>query len=172
MGRMMKIARRGFLFGSVALAGGVAIGWWQYETPYDNPLTTDLPDGAASLNPYVIVDASGVTVIAPRAEMGQGIHTTLAALVAEEMDLDWAQIRVIHGPASKAYFNAAVLAEGVPFAPTDESWMAETVRGAMNIPAKFLGLQITGGSSSIPDAFDKMRLAGAAARAGTADARG
>lgn len=165
MARMMKIARRGFLFGSVALAGGVAFGWWRFETPYDNPLAADLPQGAATLNPYVIIDAGGVTIIAPRAEMGQGVHTTLAALVAEEMDLDWAQVRVIHGPASKAYFNTAVLAEGIPFAPTDESWLAETMRGAMSVPAKFLGLQITGGSSSIPDAFDKMRLAGAAARA-------
>lgn len=164
MGRAMKIARRGFLFGSVALLGGVAFGWYRYATPYGNPLEAALPDGTTTLNPYVIVDQSGVTVIAPRAEMGQGTHTTLAALVAEEMDLDWSTIRVIHGPASAAYFNSAVLSEGVPFAPTDDSRIANTVRGAMDIPAKFLGLQITGGSSSIPDGFEKMRLAGAAAR--------
>ncbi len=88
----------------------------------------------------------------------------LAALVAEEMDLAWDQVRVMHGPASRAYFNAAVLEEGVPFAPTDQSWLAETMRSAMHVPAKFLGLQITGGSSSIPDAYDKMRMAGAMAR--------
>lgn len=164
MGRAMKIARRGFLFGSVALMGGVAFGWYRYATPYGNPLQAALPDGTTTLNPYVIVDQTGVTVIAPRAEMGQGTHTTLAALVAEEMDLDWSSIRVIHGPASKAYFNSAVLAEGVPFAPTDDSRLANTVRSAMDIPAKFLGLQITGGSSSIPDGYEKMRLAGAAAR--------
>ncbi len=164
MGRAMKIARRGFLFGSVAILGGVAFGWYRYATPYPNPLEAGLGAGEATLNPYVLINADGVTVIAPRAEMGQGVHTTLAALVAEEMDLDWSTIRVIHGPASKAYFNAAVLAEGVPFAPTDDSRLANTMRGAMDIPAKFLGLQITGGSSSIPDAFDKMRLAGAAAR--------
>jgi len=165
MGRVMKIARRGFLFGSVALLGGVAFGWWRYATPHGNPLEVGLGDGQAALTPYVLIDATGVTVIAPRAEMGQGIHTTLAALVAEEMDLTLDQIRVIHGPASAAYYNAAVLGEGVPFAPTDQSWIAETVRAAMDIPAKFLGFQITGGSSSIPDGFEKMRLAGAAARA-------
>lgn len=165
MGRVMKIARRGFLFGSIALLGGVAFGWWRYATPHGNPLEAGLGEGQATLTPYVLIDAQGVTVIAPRAEMGQGIHTTLAALVAEEMDLDLSQLRVIHGPASAAYYNAAVLGEGVPFAPTDDSWLAETVRHGMDIPAKFLGLQITGGSSSIPDAFDKMRLAGAAARA-------
>lgn len=160
-----KIARRSFLIGSAAIAGGVAFGYWKYRQPYDNPLLTGLPDGAVALTPYVIVDGNGVTVIAPRAEMGQGIHTTLAALVAEEMDLVWDQVQVLHGPASKAYFNAAVLEEGVPFAPTDDSWMAETARGAMHVPAKFLALQITGGSTSIPDGFDKMRKAGAAARA-------
>jgi len=164
MGRAMKIARRGFLFGSVAILGGVAFGWYRYATPHGNPLEAGLDAGEATLNPYVLIDANGVTVIAPRAEMGQGVHTTLAALVAEEMDLDWSAIRVIHGPASAAYFNSAVLAEGIPFAPTDDSRLANTMRGAMDIPAKFLGLQITGGSSSIPDAFEKMRLAGAAAR--------
>lgn len=165
MARMMKIARRGFLFGSVALLGGVAFGWWRYATPYGNPLAAGLAEGQATLTPYVVIDAQGVTIIAPRAEMGQGIHTTLAALVAEEMDLDLSQVRVIHGPASSAYYNAAVLAEGVPFAPTDTGWMAQTLRAAMDVPAKFLGFQITGGSSSIPDGFEKMRLAGAAARA-------
>ena len=165
MGRKMKIARRAFLFGAVAVAGGAAFGWWKYTTPYDNPLSGILAREARTLNPYVIIDRDGVTIIAPRAEMGQGIHTTLAALVAEEMDLRLDQVRVIHGPASHAYFNAAVLREGVPFAPTDQGWMAETMRDAMGVPAKFLGFQITGGSSSIPDAFDKMRMAGAAARA-------
>ena len=161
MSRAGTIARRTFLIGSVAIAGGVAFGWYQYRKPYANPLAGQ---GLATLTPYVLIDADGVTIIAPRAEMGQGIHTTLAALVAEELELDWDQVRVKHGPASKAYYNAGILAEGVPFAPTDTSWMAETLRGAMNVPAKFLGLQITGGSSSIPDAFEKMRAAGAMAR--------
>lgn len=165
MASIAKIARRSFLFGAVAVGGGVAFGWWKYRTPYANPLLATLAEDAAALNPYVLLDPQGITLIAPRAEMGQGIHTTLAALLAEEMDLALADVRVIHGPASHAYFNAAVLGEGVPFAPTDTSWTAETIRAAMEIPAKFLGLQITGGSSSIPDAFDKMRQAGAAARA-------
>ncbi len=163
MASIGKIARRTFLFGAVALAGGAAFGWWKYKTPYGNPLAGLA--GSATLNPYVLIDATGVTLIAPRAEMGQGIHTTLAALVAEEMDLDLASVRVIHGPASAAYFNAGLLREGVPFQPIDDSWLAGTMRDAMAIPGKFLGLQLTGGSSSIIDAYDKMRLAGAAARA-------
>ncbi len=165
MSRSGTIARRGFLIGMAAIAGGVAFGWWKYATPYGNPLETGLPYGGATLTPYVLIDASGVTLIAPRAELGQGVQSTLAALVAEEMDLAWDQVRVIHGPASSAYFNGAVAAEGIPFAPTDTGWLAETLRKATEIPLKLIGFQITGGSSSIPDAFDKMRLAGAAARA-------
>ena len=162
MGRAKTMARRTFLIGSAVITGGVAFGTWQYKKSTPNPL---MRRPGHAITPYVIVDGNGITLIAPRAEMGQGVQTTLAALVAEEMDLDWDQVRVIHGPASKAYFNAAVLEEGAPFVPTDKSWLAETVRGAMHIPAKFLSMQITGGSSSTPDAFDKMRAAGAVARA-------
>lgn len=170
MSTLGKITRRTFLVGSVGLAGGVVFGYWKYKQPFDNPLEPDLGDGAAALTPYLIIDQNGVTVIAPRAEMGQGIHTTLAALVAEELYLPLERVKVIHGPASNAYFNAAVLEEGIPFAATDVGRVAEAVRGFVKVPAKFLGLQITGGSSSIPDAYEKMRVAGAAARSVLIDA--
>ena len=161
MSRLGTIARRSFLIGSAAIVGGVAFGWYKYRQPYPNPIAGQ---GIAALTPYVLIDASGVTIIAPRAEMGQGIHSTLAALVAEEMDLAWDDVRIIHGPAASAYYNAAMLEDGVPFAPTDQRWIAETVRDVTAIPAKFLGLQVTGGSTSTPDGFDKMRAAGAMAR--------
>ena len=165
MSRIGKIARRSFLVVSAAVAGGVAFGYWKYSQPYENPLLDGLDADAAAITPYVIVDGDGVTVIVPRAEMGQGVTTTLAALVAEELDIALEDIRVIHGPASVAYYNRAVFEEGIPFASVDQGWTARTVRDFLDVPAKFLGLQITGGSSSVPDAFEKMRRAGAAARA-------
>ncbi len=161
MSRLGTIARRTFLIGAAAIVGGAAFGTWRYRTPYANPIAAN---GIGAITPYVLIDASGVTIITPRAEMGQGIQSTLAALVAEEMDLPWDQVRVLHGPPAKAYYNAAMFAEAVPFAPTDESWLAETMRDVMAVPAKFLALQITGGSTSIPDAYEKMRAAGAVAR--------
>lgn len=164
MGKAATITRRTLLLGSAAVAGGFAIGYWKYKQPYDNPLLPGLGDGEAALTPYVRIDATGVTVITPRAEMGQGVHTTLAALVAEELDLDWEDVRVEHGPASRAYYNGAMLQEAVPFKPTDTRRRAELMRDFMAVPAKFLGLQATGGSSTIPDGYEKMRLAGAAAR--------
>lgn len=165
MGRLKTITRRTLLIGSAAVAGGVAIGYWRYKTPYENPLLEDLAAGEAALTPYVRIDADGITVIAPRAEMGQGVSTTLAALVAEELDVALDDVNVEHGPASKAYFNGVVLEEGLPgIATTDEEWLARNLRSFTHIPAKFLGMQITGGSSSIPDGYVKMRTAGAAAR--------
>jgi isoquinoline 1-oxidoreductase subunit beta len=161
MSRLRTIARRSFLIGSAALVGGTAFGWIMYRRPYPNPIADE---GIAALTPYVLIEKTGVTIIAPRAEMGQGIHSTLAALVAEELDMAWQDVTVIHGPAAKAYYNGAMLEDGVPFAPTDHGWLAETARGAMDIPAKFLALQVTGGSTSVPDGFDKMRAAGAMAR--------
>ncbi len=161
MGRIATIARRGFLIGSVAIAGGVAFGAWAYRRPLENPLEGG--EGTA-LTPYIEITGTGITIIVPRAEMGQGVMTTLAALVAEELDVSLDDVTVRHGPASSTYYNGALMTEGVPFAPTDESWLAETARGAMDIPARFMGMQITGGSSSTPDAYEKMRRAGAAAR--------
>ena len=164
MGTIGKIARRTFLIGSAAVLGGVAFGYYKYRQPYDNPLEEDLPEGATALTEFVRIDAEGVTVIVPRAEMGQGVMTTLAALVAEELDVSLDKIKVEHGPASHAYFNAAVMREGVPFAPTDDSGLARSFRDFTGVPAKFLAFQLTGGSTSVPDAYHKMRLAGAVAR--------
>jgi len=165
MGRLKTITRRTFFIGSAAITGGVIIGYWKYKQPYDNPLLAKLGEGEAALTPYVRIDQGGVTIVTPRAEMGQGVHTTLAAMVAEELDVSLENVKVEHGPASKAYFNAAGFEEVLPFAATDTSKTAERVRAFMKVPGKFMGMQITGGSSSTVDGFVKMRKAGAAARA-------
>ncbi|MFK8053900.1 MAG: molybdopterin cofactor-binding domain-containing protein [Woeseiaceae bacterium] len=164
MGKLKTFSRRAFVVGSLSVAGGVVFGYWKYRQPYGNPLSDDLKAGEAALTPFVKIDQSGITIITPRAEMGQGVHTTLAALVAEELDVTLDAVSIEHGPASKAYYNAAILEEAVPYVPTDLSAGAERARAVTRVPAKFLGMQITGGSSSTPDAYVKMRTAGAAAR--------
>lgn len=89
-------------------------------------------------NAFVRIDADGtVTVIAKHLEMGQGVYTGLATIVAEELDADWKQIRVEGAPANaKVYNNTA-------FGP----------------------VQGTGGSTSIANSYDQLRQAGATARA-------
>jgi isoquinoline 1-oxidoreductase beta subunit len=161
---MGTIARRTFLLGSATVVGGFAVGYYFYRRTPENPLLGSLPAGAAALTPYLRIDASGITIITPRAEMGQGVHTSLAALVAEELDIAWTDVRVDHGPPSPTYYNGAVAAEGFPFAATDQGRVARLARGFGDVVGKFAGLQITGGSSTVPDGFEKMRLAGAAAR--------
>jgi isoquinoline 1-oxidoreductase subunit beta len=165
MGKLRAIARRTFLTGLVAVAGGVAVGYYYYQKEVPNPLLARKPDGDAVFNPYVKIGADGkITVIAPRAEMGQGISTTLAALVAEEMDVPLSAVTVEHGPASAAYANIAMLENGVPFPEFDDGFSASSMRKVMGVVGTFLSLHVTGGSSSTTDGFVKMRHAGAVAR--------
>ena len=161
MGRIRRLARRSFLIGSVAVAGGVAFGVWQLRRPVENPLR---PDAGATLNPFVIVDGDGVTVIAPRAEMGQGIHTTLAALVAEELDVDMEGLRVLHGPPARAYYNSALLRGDLRYQPEGLSGWRQVMADTLGAGGKLLRLQVTGGSTSTLDGYVRMRTAGATAR--------
>ncbi len=164
MGKLKTITRRTLMFGSVAIAGGVAFGYYAYKRPIPNPLLDLIDDDQTALTPYLIIDQQGVTIITPRTEVGQGAYTILAAMVAEELDIAWRDIRVDHGPPSTAYYNGKVAAEGLPFAATDTGFMARRARGFGDVIGKFMKLHITGGSTTVPDAFIKMRTAGAAAR--------
>ncbi len=161
MSRLGKITRRTLLVGAVAVAGGAAFGVYQIRRPVENPLR---PEEGATLNPYVIIDQSGISIIAPRAEMGQGVHTTLAALVAEELDADWEAVRVLHGPPAAAYFNGALAHGALPVADYAMRDWQRRVTDGLGAASKLLGLQVTGGSTSTVDAFERMRLAGAGAR--------
>ncbi len=160
-----KITRRVFLGGAAAIAGGLAVGYYSYRRPYPNPLADDLAAGEATFNPYVKIAADNtITIIVPRAEMGQGVTTTLAAMVAEELDVDLHAVEIEHGPAAPAYYNRSILAEGAPFPVFDESILAETVRTLQGGVSRLFGIQATGGSTSVRDAYEKMRQAGSAAR--------
>ena len=164
MSRAGTIARRTFLVGSAAIAGGVAFGYYAYKRTPTNPLISELGNGETALTPYVRINQSGVTIITPRADLGQGAYSVQAALVAEELDLDWKDIKVDPGPPGAAYYNSKVMAEGFPIAATDDGTFAHGMRFLGNAAGKFLSLQITGGSSTVPDAYEKLRIAGAVAR--------
>ncbi|WP_293573224.1 molybdopterin cofactor-binding domain-containing protein [Phaeobacter sp.] len=162
MASLKKIARRSFLIGSAAIVGGVAFGTYKYHQPAPNPLQAK--DGRAVLNPFVFVDQSGVTLIAPRAEMGQGVKSTWASLIAEELDVDPSKVTVLHGPAAKAYYNSAMMSEALPGRGYDRSNFQHSLGEVVGHMSKFLDLQVTGGSSSMRDGFERMRVAGATAR--------
>ncbi len=164
MSRFGKIARRTLLIGSAAIAGGVAFGVYMVRKPIANPLETTLGEGEASFNAWVKVTADKITLITPHADKGQGVVSAQAALIAEEMDLEFGQFDVTFGTPDAAYWNTAMADEGVPFASTNTSFTAETMRDVMGGLVKVMGLQITGGSTSMPDSFEKLRHAGAVAR--------
>lgn len=83
-----------------------------------------------------IATDDSVTVIVKHLEMGQGVYTGLPTLVAEELDADWAQVRVEGAPANTGLYKN----------------LAWRVQG-------------TGQSTAIANSFEQMRRAGAAARA-------
>lgn len=162
MANWKKITRRSFMVLGTAFVGGAAFGVYKVAEVPANPLRP--APGAIPLNPWVIINADGVTVIAPRAEMGQGISTTLAALVAEELDVDWAQVRVLHGPPAQAYFNGG-FADRMSNQP---DFILSTLPRSHNpilaaLP-KIFSLQLTGGSTGAIGGYEPMRLAGASAR--------
>ncbi len=165
MGRIKTIARRTFLIGSAAVLGGVAFGYYIYKKPLKNPLLDDLAEDEAALTPYVLIDKNGITLITPRADVGQGAYSVQAALIAEELDVRLDQIKVDPGQPSTAYYNGKIAFEGFPLAATDTGYIAEQGRMMSDVAGKLLGLQLTGGSSTVADAYEKLRVAGAVARA-------
>ncbi len=164
MGRLKTIARRTFLIGSAAVLGGVAFGTYLYKRPVENPLLAGLGEGEASINEYIRITADGVTLITPRADKGQGAYHVQAALIAEELDIDLDQVTVDPGPPSPAYYNTALSAEAPGFMPTDEGFAANATRTVMDAAMKIIGVQITGGSTTTADSWEKLRVAGAVAR--------
>ena len=107
-----------------------------------------------------------VTAIVPHAEMGQGVHTTLAMMLADELDADWDKVEVLEAPSDKEYANYA-LARGYAAGDVDfPAWLIDTVDGFFFRATQAMGLQITGGSTSVKTTGQlAMRVTGAAARA-------
>ncbi|MBA4324886.1 MAG: isoquinoline 1-oxidoreductase [Rhodobacter sp.] len=162
MASWKTITRRSFLVLGAAFLGGAAFGVYKVAEVPANPLVPG-PDGMP-LNPWVIINADGITVIAPRAEMGQGISTTLAALVAEELDVDWDQVRVLHGPPAQAYYNAGFVARMSNEPDFRLSQQPRSHNAILAAVPKIFSMQLTGGSTGAIGGFVQMRLAGAGAR--------
>ena len=129
--------RRRFLVGTAGAAAALVIGFQvptgprrayaQETTPAKPPLPVP--------NAFLSIGADdSVLIRLAHSEMGQGIWTTLAMLVAEELDCDWSRVRVEHAPAAPEFAHPAI------------------------------GMQMTGGSSTTWSEFDRYRQVGAMAR--------
>ncbi|MGA8516401.1 MAG: molybdopterin cofactor-binding domain-containing protein, partial [Burkholderiaceae bacterium] len=165
--------RRNILLSAVGIGGALLVGWG--VMPQRSRLGAGelmLPkDGDVALNGWIKIAADGAVVLAmPRSEMGQGVHTALAMLVAEELDLPLTQVRIAPSGLDKIYGNVAMFVASLPFHPKDgepgqQTTLVKTSEWLVGKVARELGVVVTGGSSSVADAWGPLRLAAATVRA-------
>lgn len=163
-----KKSRRRFILGGLGLTGALLVGWGalppRQRLQGAHGLWTEA--GEVALNGWIkIAEDGSVHVAMHRSEMGQGIHTALQMLVAEELDVPMHLVRPMAAPIDKIYGNIAVMADGLPFHPDDHGTVQRVAHWMTSKLARELGLQITGGSSSVKDAWLPLRQAGATAKA-------
>ncbi|NNE23147.1 MAG: xanthine dehydrogenase family protein molybdopterin-binding subunit, partial [Rhizobiales bacterium] len=163
----MGITRRIFVVGGAILGGaaltGLGIGTGYLSTIDVEGMTPSAGEGGSvNLNTWINIGTDDViTIHVPFLEMGQGTHTGLAQLVAEELELDLAagNIRVMHPDQEfSAHTNWAMFLNKRPQEMTGPiSWYAKRFMATMKLSA-------TGGSTAVVGSWDAMRQAGAVAR--------
>lgn len=137
MNAAMQASRRRFLKAGAAAGAGLVVA---FVIPGASRFAMAQPEAGAvaafAPNAFLRVGSDdSVTVLVAHSEMGQGIWTGLAMLIAEDLDADWTKVKVEHAPAAPVYAHTA------------------------------FGMQMTGGSTSTWSEFDRYRQAGATARA-------
>ncbi len=160
-------SRRRFLVRGVLVGGGLLLGYGLGK-PRDllgrGAMFAANADEIA-LNAWVKIATDGtVTIAVPRVEMGQGVHTALPMILAEEMDVAWAQVQVEQAAINPLFANIVGWTDLVPWDDEDDGAIGVTLRWTYARLARTLGIQVTGGSTSVRDAWLPMRTAGAAAR--------
>ena len=160
--------RRHFVLGVLAASGALAVGWVVLPPRQRLQPATPLPAaaGQAVFGGWLkIGPGERIEVVMPKAEMGQGVHTALAQLLAEELDADWAQVRVTEAPADRIYNNLAAVSASLPFHPADTGLVARSAAWLTDKTMREIGEEMTGGSTSVKDLWGPLRQAGAGARA-------
>jgi isoquinoline 1-oxidoreductase beta subunit len=133
--RPARIGRRRFLQASAALTGGLVIGFY---LPGRKGRAWAQQPAKMSFPPNAflrIAKDNSVTLVVKHLEFGQGVSTALPMLIAEELECDWTKVKYELAPASPVYGNLF--------------WG---------------GIQGTGGSSSVANSWEQLRIVGAQAR--------
>ena len=165
--------RRTWILSALGTTGALVVGWGVLPARSRmGSATSMLPSaGDVALNGWIKIAQNGQVILAmPRSEMGQGVHTGLSMLVAEELDIPLGRITLETAGPDKIYGNVAMFLGALPFHPKDLDaqdpsatvLVSEWVVGKV---ARELGLSVTGGSSSLTDAWEPMRMVAASARA-------
>lgn len=119
-------------------------------------------EGETLINAYLKIGADGrVVVAAPQAEMGQGIWSALAQIIADELGADWRTVAVEPAPLGPDYANPGLALDA---AAHRSEPLRSLVLGAGRRVASLLDFQITGGSNSVRAWEMPLREAGAVAR--------
>jgi isoquinoline 1-oxidoreductase beta subunit len=161
--------RRRFLLGIVAGVSGFAVGCSALSdiARVGVPVPADADpggEGAIRMNAWLRIGADGaVTVSLQRAEMGQGVATILPLLVAEELECDWARVSYALDEPGPLHGNVRLLLESLPFRDDQTGVGVDAARWIAGQSAR-LGIVLTGGSTSVRDAWILLRMAGASAR--------
>lgn len=166
--RPAKTSRRKFLLTALGVTGALTVGWGVLPPRQRLDASNPLPviEGEIALNGWIKIGRDGiVTVTMPRSEMGQGVHTALPMLVAEELEVPLSMVRILQAPIDRIFGNVAILPDGLPFHPDDHGPLQRTAHWLTVKAARELGIMVTGGSTSVKDAWEPMRQAGATARA-------
>jgi isoquinoline 1-oxidoreductase beta subunit len=128
-------SRRGLLGGG--LAGALVLA---FHLPAEAGAVVDTPDdarGKFAPNAFIRIDHAGVTtLVMPQVEMGQGVYTSIAMILAEELDAALDMVVLEHAPPSDKLYGNPIF-----------------------------GVQATGNSNSIRAFWKPLRAAGAASRA-------
>jgi len=163
---MGKWTRRAFLSTGVLVGGGLIVGV-AIRPGHRTPKLAKLieKDDETLINAWVkILPDNSIRVIVPHAEMGQGVHTVLPMMLADEMDADWKTVSMEQAPAHDEYASDGIVREFV-LPGVAPGIIEDTLKGTFLTIAKQMALQITGGSLSVRGTGAwSMRVAGAAAK--------
>ena len=160
--------RRHLILGALGLGTSLVVGWGLLPTRQRLTPAKPLPSNAGqhAFNGWVkVATDNSVTVMVPKSEMGQGVLTALAMVLADELDADWATVRIEHPPIDAIYNNLSVVVDGLPLHPDEHGALQRTAAWMTAKTMREIGLMVTGGSTSIKDSWLPMREAGASARA-------
>lgn len=128
------INRRDFLTTSATVLGGLIVA---FNIPLaKGPMAAEVPVAALGApNAFIhIAPDNSITMVINKLEMGQGVNTSMAQLIAEELECDWKSIRSVSAPVNAVYNHTV------------------------------FGMQMTGGSSALSSSWEQHRKIGASMR--------
>src|SRR5580692_9424167 len=107
--RLVTLDRRAFLKAGAAVGGGLVINF-ALPLALRPALAQPATSSAFAPNAFVRIDPQNVvTLVMPMVEMGQGIYTAMAMLLAEELEVGLDQVRLEHAPPDDALYGNSIL---------------------------------------------------------------